>query len=278
VTRGQVLAAGVTRRGLDGLVADGWLHRVHEGVYVVGHPRLDRTATCLAATLAADGVLSHRSAAEFWDLLPPRPGPVHVTRSRQGKRRRGIVVHHSTLDRDQVTLRLGVRCTSLVRTLIDIAGQVSRAELARAFDQAQVLHHLRPVVLAAALVVEPGRRGTAALGVLLADAVDPGEIDSLFELRFLKFCRGWALPRPLTQVPFGIYRADFFFEEFGVVVETDSRRWHSTAARRARDARKTAYLEALGLIVIRVTWHELRNDPEGVHARVRAAFARSRRT
>lgn len=272
MTRAQLLAAGVTRRALDGLVADGWLHRVHVGVYVVGHPRLDSEATWLASTLATDGVLSHRSAAELWGLLPPRPGAVHVTRVRQGKRRRGIVVHQGALTRDEVTLRLGVHCTSLVRTLIDLAGQVSRAELARAFDQAQVLHHLRPAVLAAALVVRPGRRGTAALTALLADAVDPGEIDSLFELRFLKFCRRWALPLPRTQAPFGIYQADFLFEDVGVVVETDSRRWHEPAARRARDARKTAYLERCGLVVIRVSWHELRDDPDGVHARVRAAF------
>ena len=112
----------------------------------------------------------------------------------------------------------------------------------------------------------------------MADAVDPGEIDSLFELRFLKFCRRYSLPRPRTQVPFGIYHADFLFADFGVVVETDSRRWHSTAARRARDARKTAYLERHGLIVIRVSWHELRNDPDGVHAHIRCAFAQSNLT
>ena len=79
----------------------------------------------------------------------------------------------------------------------------------------------------------------------MVDAVDPQEIESLFELRFLK---------------------------------TDSVRWHSTAARRARDGRKTAYLESLGLIVVRLTWHELHEDPAGVYARILAAFDRSNRT
>ena len=125
----------MTRRGLDGLVADGWLHRVHVGVYAVGCGPLGREARWLAATLATDGVLSHRSAAELWGLVAPRPAPVHVTRARRGKRRRGIVVHESALADDEVTTRLGVPTTSLVRTLIDLAGQVSRAELARAFDQ-----------------------------------------------------------------------------------------------------------------------------------------------
>ena len=127
-------------------------------------------------------------------------------------------------------------------------------------------------------MVHRGRRGAAALASLLIDAVDPQEIESLFELRFLKYCQAWTLPRPRTQVEFGIYRADFLFEEFGVVVETDSLRWHSTAARRARDARKTTYLESLGLIVVRVTWQELHDDPAGVYARILAAFERSNRT
>jgi very-short-patch-repair endonuclease len=42
--------------------------------------------------------------------------------------------------------------------------------------------------------------------------------------------------------------------------------------------RKTAYLEERGLIVLRVSWHGLSDDPEGVAARLRAAFEQSTRT
>jgi very-short-patch-repair endonuclease len=278
ITRAQLLAVGVTPRVIDGLVEDGWLHRVHAEVYVVGHPRLDREARWLAATLATGGVLSHLAAGEIWGILRPAGGPVHVTRDRQGRRRPGIVVHESALADDEVTVRFGVPCTTLTRTLIDLAGVLRPHELARAFDQAQVLHHLKPVALAAALLAAPGRRGSGRLQELLADAVDPGEIDSLFELRFLKFCRDFTLPRPATQVEFGRWTADFLFERVGVVVETDSERWHRTAARRARDRRKTADLEALGLTVIRVTWHELQNEPAALAARLRAAFGASNLT
>ena len=268
ITRVQLLDAGVTRRVIDGLTEDGWLHRVHSQVYVIGHPRLDREARFLAATLATDGVISHRSAGEHWGILSPRSGPVHVTRSRKGQRRAGITVHACSLDADEVTVRFGVPCTSLVRTLIDLAGTLRPHELERAFDQAQVLHHLRPVDLAAALMAQPGRRGASALQALLADAVDPGAIDSLFELLFLRFCRDWRLLRPETQVRFGIWTVDFLFRDAGVVIETDSRRWHATAARRARDARKTAYLESLELVVVRVTWSELHDDPAGLARRI----------
>ena len=258
----------MTRRTIDGLVEDGWLHRVHTEVYVIGHPRLDQEATRLAATLATGGVLSHHSAGEHWGILPARLGPAHVTRARKGQRRAGIVVHAASLDADEVTIRFGVPTTSLVRTLIDLAAVLRPWELARAFDQAQVLHRLRPVDLAAALLARPRQRGARALQALLADAVDPGAVESLFELLFLRFCRDWALPRPATQVEFGIWTADFLFRDAGVVVETDSRRWHGTAARRARDARKTAYLESVGLTVVRVTWRELRDDPAGLARRI----------
>ena len=274
LTREQLLAAGVTRRQLDTLAADGHLLRVHMGVYAVGVFRAEPVVRRLAAVLATGGVLSHISAAEHWGILMPRGGPIHVTRATRGARRAGIIVHESALDAAELTTRFAVPVTSLVRTLIDLAGVVDVRTLAAAFDQAQVLHHLRPLVLAEALLARPGRRGAGRLQALLADAVDPGEVESLFELLFLRFCRGWGCSRPETQVRFGIWTADFFFRDAGVVVETDSRRWHGTAARRARDALKTAYLESIGLTVVRVTWRELRDDPAGLAERIRGASTR----
>ncbi|MEP6953797.1 MAG: DUF559 domain-containing protein [Solirubrobacteraceae bacterium] len=276
IAREQLLDLGLTRRVIDGLVTDGWLHRVHTGVYVVGHPRLDRHANWLAATLAVDGVLSHRSAAELWGLLPPRGGLVHATAMTSvGRRRRGIVVHRRPLAAHQRTWRDGVPCTTLVRTLCDLAGQVDRPTLARAFEQAQVLHGLAPVVLASAVLSSPGQRGNDRLRALLTGAVDPGAVESVFELRFLGFCRTYALGRPRTQERFGRWRADFFFAEHGTVVETDGGRFHATAAARARDARKTADLEARGLLVLRVSWAELHYHPDELAARIRAAFSAS---
>jgi very-short-patch-repair endonuclease len=275
LTREQLLAAGLTRRQIDALVADGHLLRVHVGVYAVGVIRAEPVVRRMAAVLATRGVLSHVSAAEHWGILMPRGGPVHVTRATRGERRAGIAVHESALDADEVTVRFGVPVTSLVRTLIDVAGVLRAHELARAFDQAQVLHHLRPLVLAEAMLARPGRRGARPLQALVDDAVDPGQIDSLFELLFLRFCRHWGFGRPETQVEFGIWTADFLFRDAGVVIETDSRRWHATAARRARDARKTAYLQSLGLVVVRVTWQELRDDPAGLAERIRGAATRA---
>ena len=67
----------------------GRLHRVHRGVYAVGHPGLSSEGRWMAAVLACgDGaVLSHRSAAELWELLPAAKGDVHVTLPGRGRPR-----------------------------------------------------------------------------------------------------------------------------------------------------------------------------------------------
>jgi very-short-patch-repair endonuclease len=191
--------------------------------------------------------------------------------TRAGRRRRGITVHAQPLPPEATARRHRVPCTSLVRTLIDLAASVDARTLARAFEQAQVVHRLKPILLATVVLDRPGHRGTARLRPLLAGTVDPGEIDSVLELRFLRFCRDWKIDRPETQAEFGPWRADFLFRGHGLVIETDGARFHATAAARARDARKTAYLESIGLVVLRVSWFELHERPAELHRRIRDA-------
>jgi len=274
VTRPQMLGAGVTPRVLDGLVSSGWLHRVHTGVYSVGPPAADPRVAWLAATLAVESaVLSDRSAAELWGLLTPTR-TVHVTvATRAGLAGRdSIVVHRRRLRPDERARRAGVPCTTLARTLLDVAAS-GRRLLPRAFEEAQVRHRFQPALLAAATLERPGHRGVRVVRALLADAVDPGDIESVLELRFLAFCARWGLPRPLTQVEFGIWRADFLFAEQGLVIETDGGRFHASAAKRARDRRKTVALEALGLVVLRVTWQELHERPAELAQRLHDALS-----
>jgi very-short-patch-repair endonuclease len=111
------------------------------------------------------------------------------------------------------------------------------------------------------------------LRALLARAADPGQVESVLELRFLALCAAHGLPRPLTQVRVGRWRADFWFPAEHVVVETDGARFHATAAKRARDERKQGALEARGERVLRLTWAEVARRPAAVAERVREALA-----
>src|SRR5688572_26177520 len=71
VTWQQLAALGMPRGRVDWRLAAGRLHRLHPGVYAVGHRAPRRKARWLAAVLACgDGaVLSHRSAAALWRLI-----------------------------------------------------------------------------------------------------------------------------------------------------------------------------------------------------------------
>lgn len=270
----QLLALGLTRAAMSRLVGAGWLHRVHTRVWAVGHTALSRDARHLAATYALwpAAVLSHGSAAELWRLVAFHPA-LHVTVPTYAghPHRDAVRVHRQRLRHSEVGERHGVPCTNLVRTVMDLAASAP-FKLSRAFEEAQVRHQLQPALLAADLVARPGHRGTGRLRLLLVDAVDPGQVESILELRFLKLCVEQGLPRPLTQVWFGSWRADFWFREQRVVVETDGRRYHASAAKRARDARKDSDLQARGETVIHVRWVDVVDAPAAVAARIRAAF------
>jgi predicted transcriptional regulator of viral defense system len=62
--------------------AEARLHRIHRGVYAVGHTGLSLRGQCLAAVLACGpgGLLSHYSAAWLWGLAQWSPVPIHSPR------------------------------------------------------------------------------------------------------------------------------------------------------------------------------------------------------
>src|ERR1700742_129158 len=80
VTVEQLNGAGIDKHGVAWRVRSGRLHRLHRGVYAVGHRSLSWRGRWLAAVLAmGDGaVLSHESAIALWEFLRPISGPIHV--------------------------------------------------------------------------------------------------------------------------------------------------------------------------------------------------------
>src|SRR5690348_14223254 len=84
----QLLALGLSRQSIDHRVRTGRLHRIHRGVYAVGHKRLTQHGRWMAAVLAGggDARLSHRSAAALWGILPPRAA-IQVTTPRRLRNR-----------------------------------------------------------------------------------------------------------------------------------------------------------------------------------------------
>jgi predicted transcriptional regulator of viral defense system len=71
VSRPQMLALGLGGSAIAEWVGRGRLHRLHRGVYAVGHLNLTRNSHFMAAVLACGdkAALSHFSAAVLWGML-----------------------------------------------------------------------------------------------------------------------------------------------------------------------------------------------------------------
>jgi len=76
------------------------------------------------------------------------------------------------------------------------------------------------------------------------------------------------------QEPIGPFVVDFFCYEARVVIEVDGAQ-HFEAANAARDKARSAYLEALGLRVLRFNNREVLTETEAVAETILRALTRS---
>ena len=121
VAADQLYMAGLTPQMVKTRVRNGRLHRIHRGVYAVGHPGLSREGSWMAAVLACGkgAVLSHRAAGALWRITTA-PEVIDVTVPGNAGRghRDGIRIHRSsTLAPGDCTARDSIPVTKPARTL-----------------------------------------------------------------------------------------------------------------------------------------------------------------
>jgi len=222
----------------------------------------------MAAVLACGprAAASHRTAAAVLGLLAAPAGPIEVTVSRPGRRRPGVIVHSSrNLTGDDLTSVDGVPCTTVARTLVDIAGVLTERRLARALEQAMILLVFDIRAVEAALARAAGRAGTRKLRRLiegLDDAAPRGRTE--LERRFLELVREQRLPEPVVNGLVCGYEVDFHWPRDRLIVETDGRETHDTPAGFERDHQRDLGLEFSGWHVIRITWRQLEREPRRI--------------
>lgn len=277
VARRQLLEIGLGRVAIVERLQHGQLHEVHRGVYVVGSPRICRKGRWLAAVLACgDGaLLSHQSAARLWNLLPVATEWVEVTGV--GRRRRdGIVSHRSVVPDDERMLKDGIRVTSPFRTIFDLAAVAPMREVERAFHEAEVREVRDRVSLPMLLERYPGRRGARKVRALL----EAGEVETItrndFEEAFLALVDAHGLLRPRMNADLAIrgrfFEIDALWQEHCLAVELDSRSIHGTRKRFESDRLRDRILVAEGWRTMRITWWQLRDEPEQIAADLRSAL------
>jgi hypothetical protein len=244
---------GLSATAVCDRAAAGRLHRIHRGVYAVGHPGLTDHGRWKAATLAVPrAVLSHRSAAELWQLLRPSGGVPQITvpyPASPGRRRDIRIFRSRTLAAGRTTMRDGIPVTMPARALADLARVATAAEVRRATREAEVR----------GLPLDPDHA--------------PRRTDSDLEDDFVALCVRHGVPRPEAGVRIGRYRVDFLWRRERLIVETDGYLYHRGRQAFRDDHDRDVELELLGFTVVRFDDSRIDEDPAGIARDVLALLA-----
>ena len=172
----------------------------------------------------------------------------------------------------------GIPVTSIHRTLLDLAGVLTRRRLERALNEAEVRRLTDRLSLPALLARHPRRRGAATLRELLAERRHVDVTRNDFEEQFLALLDRNRLPRPRMNASLWIrgrfFEPDCLWRERRLMVELDGREVHATDAAFEDDRERDRILLAEGWRTARVTWRQLRDQPDEVIADLRRALAR----
>lgn len=266
VARRQLVAAGMTRHVIGGLLRRGHLHPVHREVYAVGHPRLTQQGRWMAAVLSCGegAALSHRSAGGARGIV--REGTTTTVSVPRRIVRPGLRLVTTTLQPDEVTVEKGIPMTTVARTLLDLAGVLDRPALERALHQAEADRRADATPLSVLLDRYPRRAGTPLLRALLDDLRGTGAqvTKSVMEERFRALLAEHGIPLPRTNAFVEGLEVDCLWSRERVVVELDSRAFHDRSRTFERDRLRDRTLHVAGYVVVRITWRELRDRPERV--------------
>ncbi|MBV8217912.1 MAG: DUF559 domain-containing protein [Solirubrobacterales bacterium] len=271
----QIRALGLSSRAAHTRHATGRLHRIHHTVYsLVPKELLKRDGLYTAAVIACGegAVLSHRSAAALHGLRDWGHTKIEVTVPRRSRRsHEGVKVHCSTklTDKD-VTAVNNIPCTSIARTLLDLAEVVTHRQLERAFDQAEIIQApLDIVAVLDQIARNPTRPGAKRCRrVLETHYIGKTPTANDNEEALLAITRPLGIPDPECNQYLVLddggpaIKADFMWRDRRVIVEADSDKWHNTRQRFELDRVRDQRLIAAGWTIIRTTWKQMKYRPQ----------------
>ena len=275
----QLRAAGFDNAAIKRRCRAGRLHRLHRGIYLVGHCIAPEGAAEVAALFACgpESVVSHRSAGRLWKLPAFRNWrtPVDVTvPGRDPGRKPGIEIHRARKLRPRDVRRLGgIPLTAPARTLLDVAALLAFDDLVVAFADARQRQLLPDRDVAELLARSRGRRGAKALRRVVELGNGDGLTRSQAERRLLALVRAAGLHLPKANARVGRFEVDFLWQDQKLIVEVDGYAFHSGERSFERDRERDATLVAGGYVVVRVTWRQLIARQQAVVARIAAALA-----
>jgi hypothetical protein len=266
---------------LDGYIGRRHLDRVFPHVYCAAGRRVDDRMLLRAALLSVGhgSALSHTTALSVHGVRGLER-PLHVTVD-QGTRRagtQGLVVHRRLDFRAQAPqcqTTHGLLVTPLARSVVDAWPLLPVTE--RRPLVLDLVRQRRVTLrdLQDSLTERPNVGGHRSLAQAL-DLLGDGFRSELEVLGVLHVFRHRSLPSSVGQHHIDLAGRSVFLDrawpEVKLAVELDGRRHHTSPTDRQRDLERDVALAALGWVVLRFTYAEVRLDPEGVRRRVREAY------
>jgi predicted transcriptional regulator of viral defense system len=279
LTAAELGDCGLTSTAVSTRLRRGWVHRLHRGVYAVGHASPPWEGRLLAAVRACgpDALLSHYSAAEVWGFVDRLDRVPDVTVIAQGPRtHRGIQIHRSSpLPPEDRRHYEALPLTAPARTLVDLAATLDPSGTRRAVRRALGLQTVTLRQIARVLGRYPRRRGSATLREAVALGAAPVRSEAESDVLDLVLSLGFA--HPDVNVPLLINGRrlvpDLRWPTHQLILEIDSDAWHGDPLARADDQERQALLERHGETVLRVHWRDALLWPGRLESMLTAAGA-----
>ncbi len=270
----QLAEIGLSQNASGKRAARGQLHRVYRGVFAVGHALLTQRGRFMAAVLACGPAAraSYYCAGVLLELgLGVRRLIDVSTRGQRGRTLPGVRTHGAaSLTAADVTVIDNIPCTTLARTLLDLAEDATQREVERACDRAEQARLLDMRAIDDVLARSNGRRGAKLLRAVLAEhTVGSTLTRNELEEAFLQIGRDVGLPPDAVNqwiaFPDGSgAEADFLWHAQRLIVEVDGRDPHTTRRAFESDRLRDQRLMLLGWRVVRFTWRQVMFEPATV--------------
>jgi very-short-patch-repair endonuclease len=283
ITREQALEAGLSERQIGWRTQLGRWRILHPGVFAVnGAPpswhQLLLAACFWAGPLAA---ASYRAAGILWGL----DGVFHRLIEISVPRKlicEGVIIHRVAVDLPSIRIREAIPVTDPTTTLFNLAAVLAPFHMESALESALRLKLTHLDLLRSALAdrARSGRNGIRLMRRLL-DYRDSSTAPTASQLETLlaQLIQRFGLPEPTRQHVITdergnfVARPDFAYPQGRIAIEAQSYAFHHGRTNWEKDQDRLGAMTALSWVVMYVTDRQIKDHPELVAQRIRAALS-----
>jgi hypothetical protein len=267
---------GIARSVVVDRTKIGLLTPLQPHVWLFGQSEPSFEQECRAAVWTGDGVLGG-PAALVWHGALREPAPdlqptVVVDRSTRPTVRNAKLIRSNGFVSGDRCVRDGLCLTSIPRSLIDSATQLTPTELERALDDALIANKTTAKALKARVDLAASSRGIRCLRTLVEDRIVTGQLTrSQAEQRVRGLVLSCDVPKPeflhrIRTSAGRVFELDIAWPEHRVALEIDGFRWHGGRMSWRNDLQRDRLITLEG-------WNVKRIIPEITHSDLAALLA-----